>query len=220
MTSPAVLLALCVSAGWGQFASPLPSALEQLSGGVQLPDRVPAIGSLQERSAEGVAPHRSWAISLLGSADFVRRTESALALLARSGELPVIEAHLSEIREFPCSGVYVETAVFHVGRLTWESEPVWYAGTIAHDACHVRLYREAKARAGNQEPDHETFAGEAGERLCLGYQTTVLGTMEAPQPYIDYLARLSTRPEYQNVGRGKTEFGTGSSNDLCGERRW
>lgn len=161
-------------------------------------------------------------IVIRGEPEFAARTRAALALLRPSARWAEDRGAIKVIEQAPCSGMEEETKVYHVGRPTWSAEPLWYAGTIAHDSRHSYLYAKenAAARVRGRAPREKIWSGVTGERLCLAYQREVLKELGAPQWMIDYVGSFESAPKYQNVGADKTSLGTGGKDDVCNDRKW
>lgn len=151
---------------------------------------------------------------MIGSADFAEKTKAALARLKKSGYLGEIKGHASIIKQSNCSGmnVYAEKPTFQVGKETWNSNNVWYAGTIAHDSFHSKLYHDSKKAKGGVEPPAEDWSGRQAEIECLNYQARVLRGLQAPEYMIQYVQGMIKNPVYQKVGAGKA--------DPCEDRDW
>ncbi|HXG53302.1 MAG TPA: hypothetical protein VNN77_18035 [candidate division Zixibacteria bacterium] len=132
-------------------------------------------------------------IEITGDEEFRRRTRAALALLGLRGFLHEIEPYLAAIREGRRSGMraWMERPTFVVGRPTWSHSLHWYAGAIAHDACHSRLYREGEA-----------WTGAEAERRCLAFQLQVLRALGAEPALIAWVERWECNPSYQGSHRG------------------
>ncbi|MDD5112296.1 MAG: hypothetical protein PHG85_07110 [Candidatus Altiarchaeota archaeon] len=141
------------------------------------------------------------AIQVDGSAAFTQETDKALKLLEGTKEYSEIAQNVGRVKESPKSGmnVYSDVPTFEVGQTTWQGGTVWYAGTIAHDSYHSKLYNDAKAANGGQEPDASAWTGAAAEQKCLQYQIKVLREMGGDASTIEYLEGLAKNPTYQNV---------------------
>lgn len=140
-------------------------------------------------------------IAIDGNSQFTTETEKALNLLHKSSDYFTITQYVKRLKEYDHSGmdVYSDVPTFQVGEDTWKGDPVWYAGAIAHDSCHSRLYFEAKANNGGNEPDRNAWTGSQAEITCLGFQIKVLQEIGGDQATIDYLKEVMKDPKYQNV---------------------
>lgn len=140
-----------------------------------------------------------------GDWEFRRRTGEALSLLQPLVEFDLIQSHLATIRQGRRSGITAWAArpVFTVGAPTWSHSPTWYAGAIAHDAFHAKLYRDAKQHDTGTEPDLDAWSGKAAERVCLAFQRQVLVTLQADKAVIDYVEKHAQNPTYQGRSKGR-----------------
>ena len=116
--------------------------------------------------------------------------------------------------------VYAAKPTFYVGRGTWERGGLlWYAGSIAHDSVHSRLYHDEKKRLNGAEPAALVWTGSQAEKVCMLFQSGVLEELGADKKTLDFMAesigvtvRLADAPTYQNGGAGNP--------DVCAERDW
>lgn len=157
------------------------------------------MGWFAERKGEAVH-----GIEIRGDHEFVARTKDALNMLHSAPGFEVIQANLAVIGQGKRSGMRLWGAepVFVVGAPTWKHSGVWYAGAIAHDACHAMLYREAKRRGAGVEPAADSWTGPAAERECLRFQKQILVHLGAEKETIAYVERCAERPTYQGETRG------------------
>lgn len=139
-----------------------------------------------------------------GGNEFLRRTGEALALLEPLAQFELIHAHLAAIRQGTRSGVtaWTEHPVFTVGAPTWNHSPHWYAGAIAHDAYHAKLYRDAKKWNRGRKPPVDAWSGKTAERRCLSFQRDVLLSLEADKTILEYLEKHLENPTYQGRNQG------------------
>jgi hypothetical protein len=146
-------------------------------------------------SVEGVEIH--------GSAEFISRTKEALALLGRTPFINVIPRYIAVIRQGKRSGMRADASrpTFVVGKPTWKHSALWYAGAIAHDCYHSKLYHEARAGAGGKPPA-DFWTGTDAEKKCLKFQIEVLESMGADEATVDYLKQVERNPTYQGRNRG------------------
>ncbi len=154
-------------------------------------------------------------VEVYGDSEFRRRTGEALLLLQPLEQFELIQTHLAAIRQGKRSGVtaWASRPVFTVGAATWYYSPLWYGGAIAHDAYHVKLYRDAKNRCQGTDPEAEAWSGKAAERACLSFQRQVLLALKADHRILDHIEKHLQNPTYQ--GRNK---GTGGWLDY--RKRW
>ncbi len=153
-------------------------------------------------------------IEVRGDANFRARTREALELLGQTQALSLVRSHVKVIRQGKRSGMraWENQPTFTVGRATWQHSALWYAGAIAHDAYHARLYDTARRGDGAQPAPH-TWTGSDAEKQCLAFQYWVLQCLNGDAATLDYVARYAENPSYQ--GR---HHGPGSWLDYLG--RW
>ena len=156
------------------------------------------------KSFAGIRVEAIHGIELRGSDEFLLRTKDALRMLQSVPHFGIIRANLAAIRQGKRSGMKAWTAkpVFVVGAPTWKHSALWYAGAIAHDAYHAKLYRQAKSGAGNAEPDADSWTGVAAEIQCLGFQKQVLAHLGADEKTIAYIEDCEEKPTYQGANKG------------------
>jgi|SRR5579883_313866 len=171
----------------------------QQTGTAPVPVAVPQARAVAARAASSYA-----GIRLDGPDDFQKATADALRLLEKSGDLPEVAAYVKKIKRARCSGMEVYTGTFAVGDPTWKASAVWYAGAIAHDSRHARLYRESAASSGAE-----------AERKCLAFQLEVLERLGADAKTLAYVRELMKDPTYQNIGAQGMR-----AEDVCDQRQW
>jgi hypothetical protein len=138
-----------------------------------------------------------------GGAAFIERTEEALELLRATPHYADIRRYVAVIKQGPRSGMHAHARrpTFVVGKRTWSHSPLWYAGAIAHDAHHSKLYQDGKAAAGG-EPAADCWTGKEAERKCLAFQIDVLKALDADDRTVAYLEELRKNPTYQGHNKG------------------
>jgi hypothetical protein len=143
-------------------------------------------------------------MEISGNGEFRRQTLQVLSLLQPLAEFALIQSHLKAIRQGRRSGVtaWAERPIFTVGAPTWSHSPVWFAGAIAHDAYHAKLYFEAKRRAGNRKPSIETWTGKAAELACLLFQKKILLNLRADKTTLAHIESHLRNPTYQGRATG------------------
>jgi len=143
-------------------------------------------------------------IEITGSGESLLRTQASLALLQPLAQFEVIQGHLRMIRQAKRSGVkaWEKMPTFFVGAPTWRHSALWYAGAIAHDAWHAKLYLDAKNKYRGKEPDADDWTGAEAEKKCLTFQRQVLLTLNADETIIGYLDSCAQNPTYQGHNRG------------------
>jgi hypothetical protein len=143
-------------------------------------------------------------IEIRGGRQFQIRTQEALALLRPMAQFAVIRDHLKIIRQGRRSGMkaWADKPTFVVGKATWRHSPLWYAGAIAHDAYHAKLYFDAKGDHGGAEPEVDAWTGAKAERECLAFQQQVLLALNADETIIRYIENCTRNPMYQGHNKG------------------
>jgi hypothetical protein len=143
-------------------------------------------------------------IEVRGSFEFRARTEEALALLSATAALALVRAHVKLIRQGARSGMraWANKPTFVVGRATWQHSPLWYAGAIAHDAYHAKLYAEALAAGGGAEPPATSWTGVDPENQCLAFQYTVLKLLHGDENTLRYVEQWAENPTYAGRAYG------------------
>jgi hypothetical protein len=127
----------------------------------------------QEREREGIL--------IKGSPVFVQRTEEALTLLQRAGELDFVRENIRAIRQARRrTYVDVRRRLLRVDAEVW-SDPHWYAGHIAFETYRVALFREAvdKSHWGITMPLQ--YRGYRAHKECRAFQLSVLSALDAPE---------------------------------------
>jgi len=154
---------------------------------------------LVRRSAQLVS-----GIEVHGTEEFIERSGESLRLLQPLEEFAIVRANIAVIRQGRRSGMkaWLAKPTFLVGKPTWSDSAVWFAGAIAHDAYHAKLYRDAKKLSGGKEPDADTWTGAAAEKKCLAFQRQILSQINAVQEIIDYIDECRANPTYQGRNRG------------------
>jgi hypothetical protein len=115
-----------------------------------------------------------------------------------------IQKYIAVIQAGSRSGMkaYARKPIYVVGKLTWQHSALWYAGTIAHDCYHSKLYHEAKANNQGRDPDPDTWTGTEAEKKCLAFQRQALEALNADGNIIAYVQELQEKPTYQGHTRG------------------
>ena len=145
-------------------------------------------------------------IEVQGSPEFVKRTKEALALLQNARELGFVQRYIKIIKEGERSGMraFDEKPTYEVGAATWQHSALWYAGTIAHDSYHSKLYFDAKK--GDKTPARSDWTGAEAERNCLEYQLKVLKALKADKQTLDYVAAMQKNPTYQGDPNSQKDY--------------
>jgi len=143
-------------------------------------------------------------VEVRGRAAFRARTREALELLRLSASFGAARNHIAVIRQGRRSGMkaWAVKPAFTVGKATWRHSAVWYAGAIAHDAYHAKLYSDAKGGNRGKEPDNDAWTGVEAEKQCLAFQRQVLLELNADEKIIAYIDRCAQNPTYQGHTSG------------------
>jgi hypothetical protein len=143
-------------------------------------------------------------IDVRGGIAFRARTREALELLRLSALFGAARDHIAVIRQGRRSGMkaWAVKPTFTVGKATWNHSVVWYAGAIAHDAYHAKLYLDAKGGNRAQEPDNDAWTGVEAEKSCLAFQRQVLVELNADEKIIAYIDHCAQNPTYQGHATG------------------
>ena len=138
-------------------------------------------------------------IEVRGTADFRSRTRESLERLRSLSQFQLISSHICVIRQGRRSGMkaWRKKPTFVVGKRTWQHSALWYAGAIAHDAYHAKLYLDAKRQRDGTEPVADSWTGVESETQCLRFQRQVLDALHAPQKTLAYLEACLDNPTYQ-----------------------
>ena len=153
-------------------------------------------GRIQSLSADDIEIH--------GKRKFLLRTEEALALLKRTSQFEVVSGYIGVIQQGKRSGMkaWLKQPTFVVGSATWQHSALWYAGAIAHDAFHAKLYSDAKRDNGANEPDAGAWTGVEAEKKCLAFQREILLELGANAETIAYIDNCAENPNYQGHNDG------------------
>ena len=128
-------------------------------------------------------------IAIEGDEEFVEHANAALDLL--EAEAPdsylQVAGYIDTIRLVPAgSGMDVFTRTFLAGEQTAYApgfnpadQRAWFAGSIAHDSCHSRLFATG-----------ESYTGRDAELECLMDQLDALETIDEGGVLVDYVAGL------------------------------
>ena len=143
-------------------------------------------------------------IEVRGSVEFRRRTEEALTLLRPLDQFQIVGKNVAVIRQGRRSGMkaWAKKPTFIVGKPTWTHSPLWYAGAIAHDAYHGKLYGDTGKRGSRKAPAAEAWTGVEAEIKCLVFQRHVLSKLNAGEAMLNYVDRCAEKPRYQGRNRG------------------
>jgi hypothetical protein len=143
-------------------------------------------------------------IQIRGDAAFRARTWEALQLLRSQSCFEIVQGHIALIQQGRRSGMkaWTRRPTFVVGKPTWQHSVLWYAGAIAHDAYHSKLYQEAKRTNGGERPGAGTWTGANAERQCLKFQRQVLTGLNAEPTMLAYIDQQLQNPVYRGRNQG------------------
>jgi len=143
-------------------------------------------------------------IEIRGKPEFLFCTQESLGRLQSTSQFELIRNRVRVIRQGRRSGMkaWAVKPTFTVGKATWRHSVVWYAGAIAHDAYHAKLYCDAKGGKHGKEPDSDTWTGAEAEKQCLAFQRQVLLELNADEKIIAYIDRCAQNPTYQGHTTG------------------
>src|ERR1043166_7302944 len=143
-------------------------------------------------------------IEIQGRRKFLIRTQEALTLLKQSSQFRLGAGHIAIIRQGRRSGMkaWLEKPTFVVGTPTWKHSALWYAGAIAHDAFHAKLYTDAKRHNGTEKPDALAWTGVEAEKQCLNFQRRILTDLNADESTVAYIDECTANPTYQGHNTG------------------
>jgi hypothetical protein len=143
-------------------------------------------------------------IEVRGTAGFRSRTRESLGRLQSTSQFELIRSHIGVIRQGTRSGMkaWRKKPTFVVGKRTWQHSALWYAGAIAHDAYHAKLYLDAKKRGGGTTPLADSWTGAESEKDCLSFQRQVLTQLSADAKTLAYLDECLKNPVYQGRHTG------------------
>jgi len=142
-------------------------------------------------------------IEVSGSPTFLLRTKEALELLGPTPFFSEIQRTIAVIKQGKRSGMWAaaQRPTFVVGKRTWSHSALWYAGAIAHDSYHSKLYHDERARTGSR-PAADCWTGSEAEKKCLAFQIKVLEMLNADAETIAYLEEVEKNPTYQGHNLG------------------
>ena len=140
-------------------------------------------------------------LDVKGSPEFIAATNDALVILRRAGYSGEIKSFIKAIFQAPSSGVYVQSKAFGVGDPTWRAGVRWYAGVIAHESRHSRLYEEARSSldVAALARSSDRWSGAEAEKKCLAFQLTVLQAIGAEEWVLSRVSEDMKGPTYQNI---------------------
>lgn len=137
-------------------------------------------------------------LRIFGDKEFKNLTIKILSLIKEKTmeDYKFIAKYIKYICQFNKSGVYTYTwpALCTIKKESAMSSDMWYAGTLAHEAYHVYLYKNFKDACphSNGVPS-EIDSGKDAEKKCLEFESSVLKKIGADQKTINLvLAAIDT----------------------------
>lgn len=157
----------------------------------------PPLTSPTSTPAPSIRPKRiePFDIKIIGDGDFVDETNQALDLLKNKASIhyDVVVRHVGVIELVESgSGMWVweDPPLYKVGKATVDSGTIWYAGTIAHDACHSKQYHDYLLNNPSSFVPSEVYKGRNAEAQCLDVQYDALTKIGASQKTLDYIKNV------------------------------
>lgn len=146
-------------------------------------------------------------ITIEGDEDCISKTQEALKLLQDKAVVhySVINKYVGVI-ECTESGsgmdVWAKPPKYQVGKPTRDAGTIWYAGTIAHDACHSKLYHDYLSNNPSNPVPYEIWTGRNAEKQCLDVQYDALTKIGADYNALNYVKSI-INSEYWNIDYDK-----------------
>jgi hypothetical protein len=157
----------------------------------------------QEKKVE-TKPLGPFEIKIIGDKSCLDKTNTALKLLKDKAEIHY-DMVIKYVGVIECaeagSGMYAweNPPRYQVGKSTYNTDSIWYAGTIAHDACHSKQYHDyLLEHSGETTVPENVWTGEAAELQCLDLQSDALQKIGADQATLDHLEN-SKKSKYWEV---------------------
>ena len=148
----------------------------------------PIESDASEQSSTGASsyPFRniSFEIEVVGDQKCMSQTEQALALLRQitPSHYGIVNQYVGVIRCVSSGSgmdVWADPPTYLAGSVTRDAGKIWYAGTIAHDACHSKQYHDHLAANPIVPVPSHVFSGRHAEAMCLAVQLDVLRDLGA-----------------------------------------
>lgn len=142
-------------------------------------------------------------VKIIGDAGCIEQVQAAFGLLGKYADVHYGSA-IKYIGAVECaasgSGMYVKENPprYQVGQATIAAGTLWLAGTIAHEACHAKLYRDYLDAHSAAAVPAEIYSGQAAEKQCLDVQYDALKKVGADRSTLDYVKNISDT-QYWNV---------------------
>jgi hypothetical protein len=137
-------------------------------------------------------------LEIQGTASFVKQVVTALTLLKTKspGAYHLVTAHIGLIKQARHTGMAADATppTFALNGRTAFYSVTWCAASIAHDACHAKLYHDYRKRhPGHARVPEAVWTGEAVERRCLRHQRRVLQDLGAAGEEIRWAREIDQR---------------------------
>lgn len=162
-----------------------------------------AARAAQQKSNRKTVPPTQFVTSIVIKGDSTCQSSTLSALKLLNDNAPT---HYSIVKSYvgviECVSKGSGMAAFEtpprymVGDATRNAGTVWFAGTIAHDAGHSRLYHDYLSNNPGQSVPNDVWTGEAAERTCLEAQYDALSKIGATQSQLDYVRNIINSQYY------------------------
>jgi hypothetical protein len=151
---------------------------------------------VKKKSQKKNAPNFQNPIAISGDDICRKNSEEALKVLFMKDRenFDFVVSHLGKIEcAISGSGVYPweNPTRFKVGVATFNAEPIWYAGVLVHESCHIEQFEKSAGKNPERNVSAEEYSGEKAEIDCLGIQLGTLKRLEANQTKIDYVENVA-----------------------------
>jgi hypothetical protein len=165
----------------------------------------PAAKPAQAPRLNAIAPAAPFTTPIQIRGDAACQSDTLAALQLLSAKAPTHYATITQyIGIIECasqgSGIYAydNPPLYLVGDATRNAGTVWYAGTIAHDAGHSKLYHDyLSAHPGQPVPD-DVWTGKSAEITCLAAQYDALSKIGGTQSQLSYVQNV-INTQYYNI---------------------
>ncbi|MCK4734408.1 MAG: hypothetical protein KAT65_18275 [Methanophagales archaeon] len=133
-------------------------------------------------------------ITIEGDDDFQQKTKAALSLIEEKDPdaYELIRKYIGTIAPGNASGMkaYDNPPKYVVGERTYNSDTIWYAGTIAHDAYHSKLYDDYKMKNPDKNVPYDVWTGRDAEAQCINFQYNTLKKIGASNYTLNYVKNV------------------------------
>ncbi len=149
-------------------------------------------------------------IEIQGSEEFREKIKNSLSYLSLDPDkLDFSKKYIKRIQEWSHSGMnmFKDKPTFEIGDIWQESDEVYLASGIAHDAYHSYLCAGSQDSNGNIS--QEAYIGKEAEKKCLAFQIDTLESIKKTDHMKDYqneidgdingLKELMINPTYQDI---------------------